>query len=64
MQALVDALKPYNCWDGQPFRTGHTRKQYLQKITRFMGNPLVKVLIGQRRTGKSYILRQLMNYLL
>lgn len=38
---------------------GLVREQYLKKITHFLGNKLIKVLIGQRRVGKSYLLRQL-----
>ena len=34
-------------------------KAYTDKIGNFVGNNLVKVLIGQRRSGKSYILRQI-----
>lgn len=35
------------------------RKQYLDKITPFMGKKLIKVITGQRRVGKSYLLFQL-----
>jgi len=35
------------------------RYQYMEKILPFVGKPLVKVLLGQRRVGKSYVLRQL-----
>lgn len=37
------------------------RPFYLNKITPFIGTDLIKVLIGQRRVGKSYILLQLMD---
>lgn len=36
------------------------RPYYLNKIKPFIGSDLIKVLIGQRRVGKSYILWQLM----
>jgi predicted AAA+ superfamily ATPase len=36
------------------------RDSYLQKIKPFMRTPLIKVMSGQRRVGKSYILLQLM----
>lgn len=37
------------------------RQYYLNKIRPFIGSDLIKVLIGQRRVGKSYILLQLMD---
>jgi predicted AAA+ superfamily ATPase len=36
------------------------RPQYMNRIEPFVGKQLIKVLTGQRRVGKSYILRQLM----
>lgn len=53
------ALEKYNLWKGNTYRLGLERKSYTDKIGHFVGNNLVKVLIGQRRSGKSYILRQL-----
>jgi uncharacterized protein len=34
------------------------REIYLEKIRPFVNQPLIKVLIGQRRVGKSFLLRQ------
>jgi len=42
-------------------KTYQKRPYYLDKITPFIGVDLIKVLIGQRRVGKSYILLQLMD---
>lgn len=39
------------------------RKLILENIAPFMGDSLIKVLVGQRRVGKSYILYQLMDEL-
>jgi predicted AAA+ superfamily ATPase len=36
-----------------------TRKKYIEKIKVFIGKNVIKVLTGQRRVGKSYILLQL-----
>ena len=36
------------------------RPFYLDKIKPFIGKPLIKVVTGQRRVGKSYLLQQLM----
>ena len=39
------------------------RQRYLGKILPFVGKPLVKVLLGQRRVGKSYVMGQLIDEL-
>lgn len=39
-------------------------KEREKKIANAMENRLVKVLVGQRRSGKSFIMKQLMNYLI
>jgi len=42
-------------------KTYQKRSFYLNKISPFIGVDLIKVIIGQRRVGKSYILLQLMD---
>jgi len=37
-----------------------TRPLYLDRIKPFIGKSLIKVLVGQRRVGKSYLLRQIL----
>lgn len=37
------------------------RKIYLDKITPFMDKDVIKVMVGQRRVGKSYLLLQIMD---
>ena len=37
------------------------RKNYLEKIKPFINKDIIKVLIGQRRVGKSYLLFQIMD---
>jgi predicted AAA+ superfamily ATPase len=39
------------------------RKKYLDKLIPFIGKQLIKVLTGQRRVGKSYVLKQVMIYI-
>lgn len=39
------------------------RRQYLDKIRPFINKDLIKIITGQRRVGKSYMLRQLMSTL-
>ncbi|MCD4789127.1 MAG: ATP-binding protein [Bacteroidales bacterium] len=64
MQAVFDKIKKYNTWENPNLNTGFERKSYLNKVSKFIGNKLIKVLIGQRRVGKSYILRQIISYLI
>ncbi len=40
------------------------RPYYVQKIKPFTGKSIIKVLTGQRRVGKSYILKQISQNLL
>ena len=35
------------------------REGYLEKIEKFLGKETIVVLVGQRRVGKSYVLRLL-----
>lgn len=53
------ALKKFNFWDSFPNRLGFIRKEALDFLEKSIGSNLIKVLSGQRRVGKSYILRQL-----
>lgn len=60
MMENLELLSRYNPWNGNTIPCGYRRGFYLKKIKSFTGNSLVKVLTGQRRVGKSYILRQVM----
>lgn len=65
MNDILIALEEINYWKKAPdFKLGHFREQYVNAIRKSLGNKLIKVLIGQRRTGKSYIIRQLMHRLI
>lgn len=64
MQDILTRLANHNAWYGEVLRTGVKRPVYLDKLDEFSGNRLVKVLIGQRRTGKSYVLRQFIQRLI
>lgn len=55
----IENIRAYNPWGGNDIALGYRRDFYMAKITPYIGNSLVKVLTGQRRTGKSYILRQI-----
>ncbi len=39
------------------------RHKYIEKVKPFMGKELIKVFTGQRRTGKSYLLYQVMDFI-
>ena len=64
MEEKFNIIRKYNFWDEKNLEFGFYRTDYTGKILAYTGNRLVKVLIGQRRTGKSYILRQLANKLI
>lgn len=60
MQELLNKISKYNLWDSKTFDSGFIRTHYLNNIKKYIGNKLIKVLVGQRRVGKSYLLRQIM----
>lgn len=61
---VFNALKSINYWTKSPkYNIGFLRVSYTERIKRALGNTLIKVLTGQRRVGKSYIMRQLMDSL-
>ena len=41
----------------------HKRNLYIDKIRPFIDKPVVKIITGLRRVGKSYFMRQIMEYL-
>lgn len=59
MDEILNKIAPYNIWDGKILPIGYPRKEYTEKLIKFIGNRLVKIITGQRRSGKSYIMRQL-----
>ncbi len=64
MDERIALISKYNLWDGKTFDFGYKRSEYTEKIAGYAGNRLVKVLVGQRRSGKSYILRQVAKQLI
>ncbi len=59
MIEILNPIRKYNYWDDNSVDSGYERVSYTENIEQYIGNKLVKVLIGQRRAGKSYILRQI-----
>jgi predicted AAA+ superfamily ATPase len=64
MEEYFASLEKYNFWNGNVPALGFLRENYTNKIFNYTGNKLVKVLIGQRRVGKSYVLRQIVHKLI
>lgn len=58
MNEYFQLLEKYNLWGGNTPHLGFIRREYTNRIMGYIGNRLVKVLVGQRRAGKSYLLRQ------
>lgn len=58
MDEKFQDIRKYNLWDSDNFDFGYERNVYTNKIMNYTGNHLIKVLVGQRRAGKSYVLRQ------
>ena len=64
MKEYFESIRKFNFWDQQIPNLGFIRSAYMDKIMSYVGNKLVKVLVGQRRSGKSYLLRQIANQLI
>ena len=64
MDERIESVKRYNFWFGNPIDCGFPRPLYTENIGQYLGNKVVKVLTGQRRVGKSYVLRQTANHLM
>lgn len=60
MKENFEEIKKYNFWNRIPDNLGFKRDSYCKKILDYKNSKLIKVLVGQRRAGKSYILRQIM----
>ncbi len=57
-------IESVNYWENPPKKLSYVRKPYVDVVMGYLGNPLIKVLVGQRRCGKSTILKQVINGLL
>ena len=63
-QEIIKILNQENFWSkDKVIFDGYSRKMYLNKIKDYLDNSLIKVLVGQRRSGKSFILRELIEFL-
>ena len=65
MKNTFELLSKINYWYKEPnIDMGFFRNRYMNKLKSALDNRLIKVLVGQRRVGKSYIIRQLIHYLI
>ena len=63
MSEFFAVIEKYNFWNN-PVKIGCLREKYLSQLLLFKDSRLVKVLVGQRRAGKSFVLRQYIDYLI
>ena len=59
MNEKIALLRRYNFWGSDSIDLGYKRSTYVDNIAGYIGSKLIRVLVGQRRSGKSYILRQI-----
>src|SRR3989338_6827651 len=62
-QTIIEILKKWNPWDKR-LNAGLKRVKYLKKIYPYMSRKEVIVLKGIRRSGKSTLIKQIINKLL
>ncbi len=61
---ISDILDKYNFWRGQAIEFGYLRPLYLNQLELFLDSSLVKVILGQRRCGKSRLMRMAIHHLM
>lgn len=62
---MLEKLEKYNFWSEQDIPSGFQRERYLSYLRGYLKKGrLVKVLKGQRRAGKSYLMRALIKHLI
>lgn len=57
-------IEQVNYWSNPPKQSSFIRIDYVNTVMSYFGSSVIKVLIGQRRCGKSTILKQIINTLL
>jgi len=60
----ITVFEEYNFWGDQPIEFGHLRSTYLKTLENYTGNSLIKVILGQRRSGKSRLMRMMIHHLI
>lgn len=65
MTDLLDLLVSLNpWWSGKSFETGKRRESYFSKITKYLDSDEIIILSGVRRSGKTTLLYQIIDYLI
>lgn len=64
LPAMLEILEKYNYWNDKEIKSGYFRKIYVENFSGYLNNRLVKVILGQRRVGKSYFLRMIIKRLI
>lgn len=64
MDKRLEQIAKLNYWSGNRFDNGVERSWYLERILPYMGNRVIKVVTGQRRAGKSWLMRQVITSML
>ena len=61
---MIEILRKYNFWNAPPVNIGFPRDSYVNVLSGYLDNALVKVILGQRRVGKSYLIRMFIEHLI
>lgn len=61
---MLDKIAKINPWGSSFEVDGIKRDKYIEKILPFLGSNLIKVLTGQRRSGKSHLMRSIIRHLI
>ncbi|MCX6821898.1 MAG: ATP-binding protein, partial [Candidatus Aenigmarchaeota archaeon] len=56
--AYIDVLEKWNLWKGD-IETGVKRHSYVERALKFLEPNVILAIIGVRRSGKSFIMRQI-----
>ncbi len=61
-EEILEILNDWNLWRGDLYE-GISRDEYLERILKFLESNMIVTIIGIRRVGKSFIIRQVANRL-
>ncbi len=62
-EELIEILDDWNFWKND-LASGKNREEYVEKCLKFLKVNVVSSIIGIRRSGKSYIIRQIIKKLI
>ena len=60
---LLEILHDWNFWKKE-LDTGKERRAYIEQCLRFLETNVIAAIIGVRRAGKSYLMRQVIKKLI